>query len=103
MAAFALFFLGWWASACYLRDPDDSDPPHIVVDEVVGQWLALVLVPLTFGMYALAFILFRTFDILKPWPIRWADRKVDGALGIMLDDVFAGTYAFAVITLLARY
>ncbi|NVJ99113.1 MAG: phosphatidylglycerophosphatase A [Alphaproteobacteria bacterium] len=72
------------------------DAPEIVVDEVAGQWLALLPLiayvdsPLLFG---LAFLLFRLFDIVKPWPIGWLDRKVNGGFGVMIDDLVAGILA----------
>jgi phosphatidylglycerophosphatase A len=111
-----LTLAGFWASARYLATrPGATDPKEIVIDEVVGQWLAL-LVPmllLHFGVliqtgtllpiaverhwvpyyFALAFLLFRLFDIAKPWPVSFFDRKVKGAAGVMLDDVAAGIMA----------
>ncbi|MEL0150429.1 MAG: phosphatidylglycerophosphatase A, partial [Rhodobiaceae bacterium] len=69
--------------------------------EVAGLWLTLTLAPLTPLGIALAFALFRLFDILKPWPVRWADKNIGGATGIMLDDVLAGIWA-ALVLLAAR-
>jgi phosphatidylglycerophosphatase A len=71
-----------------------------VIDEVAGQWLVLVAVPLDPLAYALALLLFRIFDIWKPWPVRWADRHVKGGLGIMLDDLLAAVYAVLVLSVL---
>jgi len=100
-AAVIVFILGWWVAARYLRGATAiKDPQWIVIDEVAGQWIALAAVPLDFIWYALGFGLFRFFDILKPWPVRWADRRVPGALGIMLDDVLAGLYAAGVALVL---
>lgn len=93
--ATALFFLGWWASTEYLRlspDKENTDPKEIVVDEVVGQWLLLSALPVTLQSYAAAFILFRFFDIVKPWPVSAVDSKIKTGLGVMLDDVLAGFY-----------
>ena len=93
-AAMALFFAGWWIAAVHLRDGfDGEDPQWIVVDEVVGQWIAMAALPLHPLTLILAFALFRLFDIAKPWPVSWADTRVGGALGIMLDDLLAGLYA----------
>ena len=64
-----------------------------MIDEVAGQWLVLVAAPLDPLAYASAFVLFRIFDIWKPWPARWADSHVKGGLGIMLDDLLAAVYA----------
>lgn len=82
------------------------DAPEIVIDEVAGQWLAILpLVSLSSSpiLFGLAFILFRLFDILKPWPIGWLDRKVDGGIGVMVDDLVAGTFAAIVIWLLLMF
>lgn len=76
------------------------DAPEIVVDEVAGQWIAIL--PLFYTslttsegvlIVSLAFIFFRIFDIWKPWPIGWVDKKLDGGLGVMLDDLIAGIIA----------
>lgn len=75
------------------------DHGGIVWDEFVGLWIALFLVPPSIFWVALGFGLFRLFDIWKPWPIRVLDAKVHGGLGIMIDDVLAGVYAFLVLQL----
>jgi phosphatidylglycerophosphatase A len=103
--------LGFWAVGEELRHATDPDPSEIVIDEVAGQWLALV--PVVFGAahagvgllalwpgWAAAFLLFRLFDIWKPGPIGWADRR-GGALGLMLDDLLAGLAAGLGVALLA--
>ncbi len=103
------FFVGWWATAVATRGQDNHDPSEIVIDEVAGQWLALLPVSIGamhsgHGMLALwpgmvtAFIAFRIFDILKPGPVGWADRRSD-AFGVMLDDVIAGVMAALVVLL----
>ena len=95
LAAVLAFVLGLWASARYQSGLERKDPGEIVIDEVAGQWLALVPCALDpFGV-VLAFVFFRLFDILKPWPANWADRSLAGAPGIMLDDMIAGLYAAA--------
>jgi phosphatidylglycerophosphatase A len=96
-AAALLFLAGWAASNRVVAAGQDSDPQIIVVDEVVGQWLTLAVVPPSLGAYAGGFLLFRAADILKPWPASWADRKVGGGLGVMLDDVLAALYAAALL------
>jgi phosphatidylglycerophosphatase A len=78
-----------------------EDPGVVVWDEFVGQWIALVPFTLLeidaeWIEVAIAFGLFRLFDIWKPWPVRWADRQVHGGLGAMLDDALAGLLAAAV-------
>lgn len=93
MSSFALFFIGWGISVSHFRGVEPEDPQWVVIDEVAGQWVALSVVPFTVVGFLVAFLLFRLFDILKPWPVSWADRKVGGGLGIMLDDFLAGLYA----------
>jgi phosphatidylglycerophosphatase A len=98
VAALVPFLLGMVYTARYLRqEPATADPQWIVIDEVVGLWITLAAVPLNFMWYVVGFGLFRFFDIFKPWPIRWVDRNVPGALGIMLDDVIAGLCAAGVL------
>lgn len=76
------------------------DHGGIVWDEFVGFWIAMAALPVTWQSLILGFVLFRLFDILKPWPISWLDKKVSGGFGIMIDDVIAGIAAAAVIALL---
>lgn len=99
-AAIACFAIGWWASAVYVGLTGADDPGEVVIDEVAGQWLVLLAAPLDPASYLAGFALFRLFDIWKPWPVRWADRRVGGGLGIMLDDVLAGLYGLGLMTLL---
>jgi phosphatidylglycerophosphatase A len=106
LAVLALMFgAGVWASAWVVRTLQIADPGIVVVDEFVGQWVALL--PLLFVQHAAlwilpGFILFRIFDVWKPWPVSWADRRVKGGLGVMLDDVLAGVYAAAVLAVMLR-
>jgi phosphatidylglycerophosphatase A len=101
LAVLALVFgAGVWASTWVVRTLQIADPGIVVIDEFVGQWIALL--PLLFVPHAAlwilpGFILFRIFDVWKPWPVSWADRCVKGGLGVMLDDVLAGVYAAAVL------
>jgi len=97
VAAGIAFVAGWWAAETVAKASAVKDPGAIVIDEVAGQWLVLVPAPLDPLPYALAFLLFRIFDIWKPWPARWADRHVKGGLGIMLDDLLAALYAVALL------
>lgn len=73
------------------------DHGGIVWDEFVGYWITMFLAPKSWWWMLLGFLLFRLFDIVKPWPINWLDRKVGGGFGIMIDDVLAGIYAFVVL------
>ncbi len=80
-----------------------QDPGAIVWDEIVAMWLVLAFVPASWPWWLSAFLLFRLFDIAKPWPIRWLDQTVKGGLGIMLDDMLAAVYAIAVLLLAQEY
>ena len=72
------------------------DPKEVVIDEVAGVWLVMFFFPQTIIGYLAGFILFRIFDIWKPFPISWIDNKVGGGLGIMLDDILAAVFAIIV-------
>lgn len=87
--------LGVFLCARTARDLGVSDPVVIVWDEFVGIWIALALTPLDPFWIATGFLFFRIFDIFKPWPISWCDRRVGGGFGIMLDDLVAGLAALA--------
>jgi phosphatidylglycerophosphatase A len=103
LASATVFALGLWASARYIAASGIDDPGPVVVDEVVGQWLTLALLPLTPISYVVGFILFRIADMAKPWPANWIDRSVAGPWGVMLDDVVAAIYAGAGALLLVAW
>jgi phosphatidylglycerophosphatase A len=69
------------------------DHSGIVWDEIVGLWITMIAVPVTIPLVVLGFVLFRVFDIVKPWPISWLDKHVSGGFGIMIDDVLAAVFA----------
>jgi phosphatidylglycerophosphatase A len=101
----AAFALGVWACDWAVRALQSADPGAVVWDEFVGQWIALgplLWLPRGWMWIFGGFILFRIFDIAKPWPVSWADRHVQGGFGVMLDDVVAGAYAALALTLLLR-
>jgi len=98
-AAILLAVAGSVAVERMLAAGDDPDPSHVVVDEVAGQWLALVPAALDPLAYLVAFVLFRLLDVLKPWPIDSLQR-LPGSLGVMADDVAAGLVAAAATALL---
>ncbi len=79
------------------------DHGAIVWDEFVGIWLVLALVPFEWIWWIAAFVLFRVFDIAKPWPIGWLDRRIGGGLGIMLDDLVAALYALLILIATAQF
>lgn len=100
-AVAVVFALGLWSVGRVAGGPAGDDPGAVVIDEVAGQWLTLLFVPPHPILYLAGFLLFRLADILKPWPVSWADRAVKGALGVMLDDLLAALYAGAALFLLA--
>jgi len=89
------FGLGTWAACRIERRSDQHDDRAIVCDEIVGVWLALTACGESWIGTVVGFALFRLFDIWKPWPISWLDRRVPGGLGVMVDDVAAGAAAAA--------
>jgi phosphatidylglycerophosphatase A len=112
-AALIVFTIGIYACADHMRQTGrHDDPSECVIDELAGQWLACAFAGLGFGgllpishvsliAFALAFLLFRLFDIWKPWPVSAAE-KLSGGIGVMLDDMVAGLMA-GILTALARY
>lgn len=110
MSAIA-YFAGLWATKVETAGKPNHDPSEIVIDEVAGQWIALL--PVVYGAahtqtsllalwpgWVAAFVLFRLFDITKPGPVGWADKR-DDAVGVMLDDVIAGIFAAVGVICLA--
>ncbi len=97
IAIVIVFALGCWAAGWAASEAGAEDPGWIVVDEVAGQWLTLLVAPLSLVAYGAGFLLFRLFDIWKPWPVRWAERRFGGGFGIMVDDVLAAIYAMIVL------
>lgn len=115
-AILLLFILGTYFTHYYIKDLDNKDPKEVVIDEVVGQMLVISLCALSALMvfetklpehlngpiidfillFLSPFILFRLFDILKPWPINWLDQNIKGALGVMLDDIAAAIFAVVI-------
>lgn len=92
-ATLVVFAAGLWAAGEFERAGDGKDPSSVVVDEVAGQWLALLFVPMSPIGFLVGFALFRFFDVLKIWPVSYADQHLKGGLGIMADDILAGLYA----------
>ena len=97
--------MGWWATAAQTKGKDDHDPSEIVIDEVAGQWIAILPIAMwphayeiSIWYWFLAFAGFRMFDIIKPGLVGWADRQVS-AIGVMLDDIIAGLMTAAAIIL----
>jgi phosphatidylglycerophosphatase A len=95
------FGIGVWASHWAIRETKIEDPSLVVWDEYIGMWIALLMAPAGWPWMLAAFVLFRIFDIAKPWPVSWADQKLHGGFGAMLDDAIAGLYALGVLQLAA--
>lgn len=105
VVAFAviLFFVGIWASAVYIDVSGDNDPSPVVIDEVVGQAIAISFLPIGLIEYGVAFVFFRIFDVTKVWPANWAEQRLSGGVAVMLDDVVAGLYAGVASFILMRF
>ena len=101
-AAIVVTLIGIPAATRVARALGKKDPSHVVIDEVAGQLIAFIYVPLNWHNILAALILFRAFDITKPFPIRRLERLPEGT-GIMLDDVGAGLYALAIMQLLLHF
>jgi phosphatidylglycerophosphatase A len=99
LAAAIAFVAGWWASAIVAKASGIFDPGFVVIDEIAAQLLILAAVPLDWRFYLATFLLFRLFDIWKPFPINWLDRTVKSGFGIMLDDVAAALYVLVLIAI----
>lgn len=113
IAAVFLFIVGTFFTHIYIQGKQDKDPKEVVIDETVGQMLTVIFcsfsviltyttsLPTYFNasyidimfLVVMPFILFRLFDICKPWPINWLDKNIKGALGVMLDDIAAAVFA----------
>ena len=102
VAALVVLLAGIPASSIVAREAGAEDPGFIVLDEVAGQWIALIAAGPRVWTWLLAFLLFRAFDIVKPPPARQFDR-MHGGFGIMMDDVAAGAYALLLVWLAGRY
>lgn len=99
VAVFALVVsvVGVFVADVYAKSLGQADPGQIVIDEVAGQAITLLAAGTSLPLFVAGFGLFRLFDIVKPWPVSWADTKVHGGLGIMLDDILAGIIGGAVL------
>ena len=100
-----IFFYSFVSINNSFEEFKSEDPQEIVIDEVVGQMLVLIAIPIYETLYPLpsiyycifGFLLFRLFDIFKPYPINYVDKNIKGPLGIMLDDIFAAIYSIIIL------
>lgn len=98
----AAFIAGMWACGVTGRHLGVSDHSSMVWDEIVAFLLVLAIVPRDLGWQAAAFVLFRAFDIAKPPPIDWFDRRVHGGFGVMFDDLLAAGYTLVCLAAIKR-
>lgn len=95
--------IGFWLCDKTSKELGVHDHPGIVWDEFCGYWITMIAAPAGWLWIVTGFILFRIFDIWKPWPIRWLDKKVHGGFGIMIDDIIAGVFAWAGLQLIVLF
>jgi phosphatidylglycerophosphatase A len=95
-----LFVLGFFISGSAEKILDSPDAGCIVIDEILGMFITLAAAPSHPAAWVLGFLLFRIFDIFKPFPVSWFDSHIHGGIGIMMDDVIAGIYAFISLQIL---
>ncbi|MAS78777.1 MAG: phosphatidylglycerophosphatase A [Candidatus Marinimicrobia bacterium] len=96
------FLIGIVASNIVIDQRGDTDPSYIIIDELVGQWLALLFIPQEYFYIVISFISFRFFDIIKPWPISLIEKLPKG-LGVMSDDFIAGLITLVLIQIIHIY
>ncbi len=92
-----MLFIGFWVAGSAEKILNQKDPQPVVIDEIVGILITLTAAPPQIPVWLLGFMIFRFFDILKPFPIRWVDQRIHGGIGIMLDDVIAGIFSWLVL------
>lgn len=97
---FVVFIVGFFAAGSAEKILDRADAGPIVIDEILGMFITLTMAPNHPVAWFLGFILFRIFDILKPFPVSWFDQRIHGGIGIMMDDVIAGIYAFCCLQII---
>ena len=95
-----IFVVGFLISGSAEKIIDRPDPGCIVIDEILGMFITLTLAPNHPAAWLLGFVLFRIFDVLKPFPVSWLDTHLHGGIGIMMDDVMAGIYALICLQLI---
>ena len=96
-----LAIAGIWLCGKTATDLDVHDHPAIVWDEITGYLVTMFMAPGGWTWIVAGFILFRLFDIFKPWPVSWADKQVKGGMGIMLDDIIAGIFGLVTLQITA--
>lgn len=101
-ASLLLFLIGVPVSEAYMRtNRTQQDPGEIVIDEVAAVWLLLTALPHTLAGYIFGFVVFRFFDMYKPWPVSLIDDRIMGGFGVMIDDYAAAVYPLTLLALLS--
>jgi phosphatidylglycerophosphatase A len=95
-----VFVVGFFVSGSAEKLLDQADAGPIVIDEILGMFITLICAPDHPAAWVLGFLLFRVFDIIKPFPCSWFDERIHGGIGIMMDDVIAGIYSLASLQLI---
>jgi phosphatidylglycerophosphatase A len=96
----AFFILGFFVSGSAEKILDTPDSECIVIDEFLGMFITLTVAPPHPAAWFIGFVFFRIFDIFKPFPVSWIHERIHGGIGIMMDDVMAGLYAFLALQLI---
>ena len=94
------FWIGVYACSKAAQSIESHDHPAIVWDEVIGYLVTMCLIPVSVTSIVAGFVLFRLFDIVKPWPINWVDRQLSGGIGMMADDLIAALFAALLLRLI---
>ena len=104
-----IFFISLWSVSIFIKSLDNKDPNEVVIDEFIGQSIPICLYEIAhegtketsqvLTFYFIMFILFRIFDIVKPYPVSYYDKKFKNSFGVVMDDVCAGLYVVAVLVL----
>jgi len=100
LITFLISVLGVYLCGYTSRALKVHDHPGIVIDEIAGYLITMIAAPFSWQNILVGFVLFRIFDIFKPWPISWLDKNMRGGLGIMLDDILAGIISLLILQLL---
>jgi phosphatidylglycerophosphatase A len=100
MITLVAFIVGIWICQQSADWIGKDDPSAVVWDEIVGYLITMIAAPSGWQWLFLGFVLFRLFDIVKPWPISWADKSLHGGLGIMVDDVIAGLFSWITLQII---
>lgn len=101
--ALLVFFFSWLVIWHYEKHAHSHDESQVVIDEISGIYVTFLFAPLTLPVLVAGFLLFRFFDILKPFPIGWVDRKMNSSLGTLLDDVIAGAMSCLCLQIIVYY